>query len=157
MTLEIRDATAADADAAAEAMRRSITELCLADHRNDPKVLDAWLANKKPEVFRAWLQHEDQSYLVAVEDGRVVCVGGVTDAGHITLNYVSPDARFRGVSRAMLAALEWRARDRGTLECTLESTATARSFYRARGYVETGPPDRKFGTESGFPMRKMLV
>jgi GNAT superfamily N-acetyltransferase len=94
---------------------------------------------------------------VAIDDGRMVCVGGVTDAGLITLNYVSPDARLRGVSQMMMAALEQRARDRGNRGCTLVSTATARRFYLARGYVETGPPDRKFGTESGFPMRKVLV
>ena len=157
MTVEIRDATEADAEAATEVMRRSITELCSADHNNDPKILGNWLANKKPEIFRAWLRQGGQSYLVAVEDGRIVCVGGVTDAGLILLNYVSPDARLRGVSRAMVAALEQRARERGNRECTLASTATARRFYLARGYVEAGPPDRKFGTESGFPMRKPLV
>jgi GNAT superfamily N-acetyltransferase len=157
MTLEIRDAAAADAEAATEVMRRSIAELCVADHNNDPQILRSWLANKKPEIFRRWLQQLDQSYLVVIDDGQVVCVGGVTDAGLITLNYVSPDARLRGVSRAMMAALEQRARDRGNRNCTLVSTATARRFYLARGYVETGPPDRKFGTESGFPMRKVLV
>ena len=157
MKLDIRDETAADAEAVTEVMRRAITELCAADHNNDPKILGSWLANKKPEIFRSWLQQKDQSYLVAVEDARIVCVGGVTDASVITLNYESPDARFRGISRAMVAALEGRARDRGNRECTLASTATARSFYRARGYIETGQPDRNFGTESGFPMRKSLV
>jgi GNAT superfamily N-acetyltransferase len=157
MTLEIRDATEADAEAATEVMRRSIVELCAADHGNDPKVLGDWLANKTPDIFRAWLQRGGHSYLVAGEAGRLVCVGGVTDAGYISLNYVSPDARFRGVSRAMLAALEERARARGNRECTLDSTATARRFYLARGYVETGAAQRTFGTESGFPMRKTLV
>jgi GNAT superfamily N-acetyltransferase len=157
MMLEIREATADDAEAATDVMRRSITELCAADHNNDPEILGRWLANKKPEIFRSWLQQVDQSYLVAIDDGQLVCVGGVTDAGLITLNYVSPDARFRGVSQTMMAALEQRARDRGNWESTLVSTAMARRFYLARGYIETGPPDRKFGTESGFPMRKLLV
>jgi GNAT superfamily N-acetyltransferase len=157
MQLEIRAATEADAEAATEVMHRSISELCLADHNNDPKILDGWLANKKPEIFRTWLRQGRQSYLVAVEDGRVVCVGAVTDAGLVTLNYVSPDARFRGVSRAMLAALEQRARDCGNRECTLASTATARQFYLSCGYVEVGAAERIFGTESGFPMRKALV
>jgi GNAT superfamily N-acetyltransferase len=157
MTLEIRDATESDAEAATEVMSRSITELCRADHNDDPRILDSWLANKKPEVFRAWLQSPDRSYLVAVDAGRIVCVGAVTDTGLITLNYVSPDARWRGVSRAMVAALEQRARDRGCREVTLASTATARRFYISRGYVETGAAERTFGTESGFPMRKPLV
>ena len=156
MTLEIRDATAADAEAATEVMRRSITELCTADHNDDPKILDGWLANKKLEIFRAWLQQRNHSYLVAVEGGRIVCVGAVTNAGLITLNYVSPEARFRGVSRAMVAALEQRARARGNRDCTLASTATARRFYLANGYVETGRPAGQFGTASGFPMSKAL-
>jgi GNAT superfamily N-acetyltransferase len=80
----------------------------------------------------------------------------VTDAGEITLNYVSPDARFRAVSRALLAALERRAVERGNAHCTLASTATARRFYVANGYVETGPPRGNFGTQSGFPTRKVL-
>jgi len=32
-------------------MRRSIAELCVADHRNDEAILSRWLGNKTPEVF----------------------------------------------------------------------------------------------------------
>ena len=46
-------------------------------------------------------------------------------------NYVAPDARFRGVSRALLGALEVRAAERGNVRCTLTSTETAHRFYRA--------------------------
>ncbi len=74
----------------------------------------------------------------------------------ITLNYVLPDARFRGVSRALLAALERRAAERGNGACTLTSTATARRFYLANGYEETGAARGNFGTQSGFPMRRAL-
>ena len=103
--LSIRDARDADADAACEVMRRSITELCTEDHCGDAKVLTAWLRNKQPEVFRGWLARADNSLMVATEDERILAVGSVTDRGEVTLNYVSPDARFRGVSRALLAAL----------------------------------------------------
>jgi GNAT superfamily N-acetyltransferase len=154
--MEIRDALPIDAEAACAVMRRSITELCAADHHDDPKILAAWLANKTPEIFNRWLTEPDNSVLVAVEDGHILSVGAVRSSGEITLNYVSPDARFRGVSGALLAALEHRAAERGKRTCTLASTATARRFYLARGYVETGQPDRKFGTSSGFPMAKPL-
>ena len=80
----------------------------------------------------------------------------MTDGGEILLNYVSPDARFRGASDAVLAAMEARAADRGATRCTLTSTETARRFYRARGYEETGAPERKFGMDSGYPMAKLL-
>ena len=155
-TFEIRDAVEADAAAACEVMRRSIAELCFADHHGDLKILGAWLANKKPKIFRAWLARGNQSYLLAIEGSRVLGVGAVTDAGEITLNYVSPNARFRGVSHAMLTALEHRARERGNGECRLTSTMTARRFYVARGYIETGGTDRNFGID-GFAMRKALV
>jgi GNAT superfamily N-acetyltransferase len=153
--MEIRRAVAEDAPAACTVMRRSITELCGADHRNDAAVLTSWLRNKTPENFMAWMARPDNSVLVAVEDGRILAVGAVTDAGEITLNYVSPDARFRGVSRALLRALEARAAERGNVRCKLSSTETARRFYHASGYVDDGPPANKFGTR-GYPMSKLL-
>ena len=138
-------------------MRRSIVELCGADHNGDPALLAAWLDNKTPEVFAAWMRRTDASYLVATERGAIAAVGAVTDGGEILLNYVSPDARFRGASSALLAALEARAAGRGARQCTLISTETARRFYRARGFEETGAPVRKFGMDSGFPMAKALA
>ena len=154
--IEVRDAIDADAEAACEVMRRSITELCVADHHNDPQILKRWLANKQPAIFRSWLTQAGNSVMVAVESDRILAVGAVTDAGEITLNYVSPDARFFGVSRSLLEALEARAVARGKLECTLVSTATARRFYRANGYAEVGPAQGHFGTGSGIPMRKVF-
>lgn len=155
--MEIRDAVAEDAEAACEVLRRSIAELCVADHRNNPAILERWLGNKTVDFFMSWLNQPDNSMLVAVEDGRVLAVGSVTDAGKINLNYVSPDARFRGVSRGLLGALEARAAERGNARCTLISTETARRFYRARGYSDEGPPVGEFGTTAGYPMAKVLT
>ena len=157
MPLEIRAATPEDAPAACQVMRRSIAELCVADHRNDEAILTRWLSNNTPEVFVSWIGQPDNSLLVAVERGDILKVGSVTDAGQITLNYVSPDARFRGVSRALLGALEARAVERGNTRCALTSTETARRFYRANGYVEDGLPVGTFGTTSGYPMSRLLA
>lgn len=151
----IREAIADDAVAACLVMRRSIAELCAQDHHDDPGLLSGWLANKTPEHFRSWIRFGN-SVLVAVEGDAILAVGSVTDAGHVTLNYVSPDARFRGVSRAMIAALEARAMERGALRCTLDSTMTALRFYRANGYVETGPRPGGPGL-TGQPMAKSLT
>lgn len=154
--MEIREATVEDAAAACGTLRRSIAELCIADHRNDPAILAQWLGNKTPETVTAWIVRADNSVLVAVEGGVIHAVGAVTDEGEITLNYVSPDVRFRGITRAMLKALESRAAQRGNVRCTLTSTETAWRFYRSAGYVETGAPQGLFGTESGYPMSKRL-
>ncbi len=154
--MDIRDGQAEDAPAACQVLRRSIAELCVSDHRNDPAILARWLSNKTPEIFRSWITQPANSVLVAVEGDNILAVGSITDEGKITLNYVSPDARFRGVSRALLGALEARAVQRGSVRCTLTSTETARRFYHANGYVEDGPPVGEFGTSSSYPMSKAL-
>jgi GNAT superfamily N-acetyltransferase len=155
MPIRIRDAMPEDAPAACEVMRRSIAELCAADHKNDPALLNQWLSNKTSNIFRSWIK-PGSSLLVAVEDERLLAVGCVTDAGEITLNYVSPDARLRGVSTALLGALETRAAEQGNERCTLASTETARRFYLARGYADDGPAEGKFGITSGYPMSKRI-
>jgi GNAT superfamily N-acetyltransferase len=154
--MKIRDATTDDADAACLVMRRSIAELCAADHGNDEAILRRWLGSKTPEIFLSWMAQPDNSVLVAIEDDHILAVGAVTDAGEITLNYVLPEARFRGVSRGMLGALEARAAERGNVRCRLTSTETARRFYLANGYVECGPAALVFATLSGYPMARLL-
>lgn len=153
--MKIRDATPDDAPAACAIMRRSIMELCIADHGNDAAILQRWLSNKTPEIFRLWIQPAN-SLRLAVENDKILAVGCVTADGEITLNYVSPDARFRGVSKALLTDLERRATEQGNATCKLESTETARRFYLARGYTEEGMAGRKFGTISGYPMSKRI-
>jgi GNAT superfamily N-acetyltransferase len=152
--MEIRRAVVQDASAACQMLRRSITELCVADHRNDPEILGQWLANKTPEIVASWIVKPDNTMLVAVENDTILGVGSVTDDGEITLNYVSPDARFCGVSRTLMGALEARAVQHGNTRCRL--TSTARGFYRGGGYTEDGPPICKFGTSGSYPMSKAL-
>jgi predicted GNAT family acetyltransferase len=134
--VHIRKARAADAAAACAVLRRSIVELCAADHRNDPAFLQGWLANKTPENVAAWISDPGNVVYVAVDGNAVAGVASMTKAGMITLNYVSPDARFKGVSKALLAALERKAVELGLTQCRLESTKTARRFYEAAGYRE---------------------
>ena len=152
----IRDATATDAMKACEAIRASIAELCVADHNRNPEILGRWLASKTPDNVAAWTASVGSSMLVAVEGDTILAVGGVKDDDEITLNYVAPQARFRGVSAALLKALEARAVERGATEITLLSTETAHRFYLARGYRDMGPSLGKFGTAASYPMSKML-
>ena len=152
----IRDATKADAVKACEAIRASIAELCVADHNRNPEIWGRWLASKTPANVAAWTASVGSSLLVAVEDDAVLAVGGVKDDGEITLNYVAPQARFRGVSAALLKALEARAIARGATEITLLSTETAHRFYQSRGYRDMAPSLGKFGTAASYPMAKML-
>jgi GNAT superfamily N-acetyltransferase len=149
VAITIRDACEGDSTAACEVVRRSIVELCVTDHREDQVILAQWLRNKTPENMSAWIARGDNSVLVAVaEPDKILAVGCVTKAGEITLNYVSPDARFRGVSRALLSALETRALERGNARCTLTSTKTALRFYRDAGYIDDAHTVSKFGMQT---------
>jgi hypothetical protein len=111
--MEIRDAVAEDAPAACQVIRRSITELCVADHGNDPTILMRWLSSKTPDNVASWIARLDNSLLVALEHGTILAVGSVTDAGEITLNYVSPDARPPFRNPACLQAFLLRRRSSG--------------------------------------------
>jgi ribosomal protein S18 acetylase RimI-like enzyme len=155
--LRIRDAVRADADEICTVLRRSIIELCAADHHNDPAILARWLANKTPKIVADWIEQPDNSLLVAVEYDTIVAAGSVTDQGEIQLNYVLPEARFRGASRMLLRALEQRTFEHGNTRCHLLSTETAHRFYRSAGYIDDGAPQRKFGTTSSYPMSKRLA
>lgn len=98
MRFGIRRARAADADEAAAVLRASISALCVADHGNDPECLARWLANKTPRNIRSWIEGPG-NFVVAVEHGRIVGVGASVPLGEVTLNYVLPEARFRGWAR----------------------------------------------------------
>jgi len=78
-TVAIRDAVPEDAAAACHVLRESISRLCVADHRDDPAILNAWLANKTPEMVAAWAVQKGNSLLLAVEGDAVLGVGSVTD------------------------------------------------------------------------------
>jgi GNAT superfamily N-acetyltransferase len=130
-------------------------ELCEQDHQGDVETLDAWLANKTPKNVRQWIN--EHHMFVAAEEGAILGVAAIDSSGTITLNYVSPNSRFRGVSRALIRRLEAYALELGFDRVTLESTATARPFYLSAGYEEAGPPKPSFlGKTLCYPMKKHL-
>ena len=152
----VRAAQPEEAAEIAALLRRSITELCAADHRGDPAALAEWLANKTPEAVAAWIADPAQHLVVAEIDGRLAGVAAAHDDGTILLNYVSPRQSRRGASTAGLAVLEAWLRAKGVREARLESTATAHDFYRAHGFRDIGPPVAWRGADA-YPMRKGLA
>ncbi len=153
--ISIRQADVSDSDAIARVLRASIRDLCVADHRGDPSVLARWLANKTPDVVESWIRNPDDVILAADHAGDLVCVGGVALRGEVLLNYVSPDFRFRGASRAMLVHMEGVLRTHGVKVATLISTGTAHRFYLANGWIDSDRSESKFGV-TDFTMVKSL-
>ena len=150
----IVDAEAKDAEAIAALLVASITELCAADHNDDPAAVARWTANKTPQTVLGWIADPGQRVLVGWESERIVSVGAVAP-GEILLNYVAPEHRFRGHSKAMLKVMEACLAMIGTDRVRLSSTITARRFYLANGWVEDGAADTVFGLR-GIPMTKSL-
>lgn len=150
--ITVRRAVPADAAAMSAVLIASITELCVADHKNDPAALASWLANKTPEGVGAWFANPANTILVAEHDGAPAACGAFNTDRKIILNYVSPRHRFAGVSKALLGAMESAL---GPGEATLDSTKTARRFYLDAGWREDGPP-APYRLVEGYPMRKLL-
>ncbi len=134
MMIQVRQATKSDAHAAINTLRCSITKLCEADHNGDPEEIRDWLANKTEEAWQQWLAREDSVMLVAERDGKIVGVGMAALNGNILLNYVHPEARFSGISKAILAEMEHILKSKNIVHCHLESTVTARQFYESCGF-----------------------
>jgi GNAT superfamily N-acetyltransferase len=157
VSLVIRRARTNDAAAACLAVRRSIAELCTDDHRGDEATLAAWLANKTDANFEQWISSVRHIALVAESANGVVGFALVNLDGEIVLLYVSPKARFQGVSKALLGAVEREALHAGMQTLTLNSTTTARQFYRGCGFVTAGEPCKGFGISTCYPLTKRLV
>lgn len=156
MSLVIRRARADDVPEMSRVLIASITQLCGADHGDAPERLAAWTANKGPDGVAGMLANPQLHLLVAELDGQVAAVGAIVAAnGEVALNYVDPDARFRGVSKAMLAALETQLFEHGVVDAQLTSTITARAFYRAAGWTEDASLVACMGGH-GYRMRKRL-
>ena len=140
-----------DAAAAVRLLRRSIAQLCHQDHGYDNHKLGQWLYNKNEAAWQSWVSKPEILVLVAERDDELVGVSAMSRFGLILLNFVSPEARYSGVSKAMLQALEKAALDMGLESVWLNTTLTAHSFYTAQGYVPA-----KGGAYGELKLEKLL-
>jgi GNAT superfamily N-acetyltransferase len=145
-----------DADAAVRVLRRSITELCVADHHNDPTTLQRWLENKTVENFHSWLAADSNFCVVTESNAEINGVGLVHRTGEILLCYVAPESQGHGYGSAILAALEVKARTWGLDKLRLGSTVSARLFYERHGYISAGESTCNFGSARCYPYEKIL-
>ena len=134
----IRQATPGDAEAIAALLIRSIREICGPDYDNDETLLAQWCANKTPENMRRGIENPSNYWIVAIENEMIAGTALMTISGEIHLCYLLPEYLGRGIGKAMLNDLLRNARLLGHRKVTLESTRTARKFYKRNGFIETG-------------------
>ncbi len=83
-------------------------------------------------------------YIVALLDGKVAGYAGmwiVLDEAHVTNVAVHPGLRGRGIGRALMTELLYRAAVLGAARITLEvrvSNRVARNLYKSLGFVDRG-------------------
>ena len=154
--ITVRPARMADAEAMSRVLIASITQLCAADHQNDAAIIAGWTRNKTPESVGRMIANPEGIMLVAERDDEIAAVGCILAPDEIGLNYVAPAHRWRGVSRALLEAMEERLQQRGVTLGRLTSTATAHQFYLGAGWEDAGPEDRTRPGMVAHPMHKRL-
>ena len=152
----VRPAKESDADAAITVVRKSIRDLCVADHQNNPETLATWLANKTTQNFVGWISDPDNFCVIAETNGHVLGVGILQRGGEILLLYLAPGAQRQGIGRKIHDALEEKAAHWELKSLHLDSTALACPFYEALGYRQAGPPVLRFETLRCFPYAKQL-
>ncbi len=145
MPFTVLPASSANADEIAVLLRRSIVELCSIDHGGNPERYEPWLGNKTAETVERWIHGAGRVFCAIDHTRRVIGVAMGSAEGEVLLNYVLPEARFTGVSKSLMRAVEEYFQDRGLEMSHLKSTATAENFYRSLGYVETGEPEHRRG------------
>jgi N-acetylglutamate synthase-like GNAT family acetyltransferase len=149
MRFEIRQAAPVDASAACALLRRSIEVGCRADHEGKPAVLEAWLGNKTSANVASWFASPSNFAVVAEgEEGGLLGLCLLTQAGKIALCYVLPEALRGGVGRALLDAVEQQARTWNIKKLHLYSPPSASAFFERQGYINAGKDTSCFGMES---------
>ena len=85
---------------------------------------------------------ESGAMVVAERDGRIVATGALV-GNEISRVYVEPELQGQGIGRAIMAALEARAREEGLTGVVLYASVVAKPFYDQLGYVvgEVGESD----------------
>ena len=134
--IEFADAQvdAGEGGALAQAMRDEIAVMY------DGLELDG---DSMPRAGPSELSPPHGAFLVGSSAGKPVCCGGVKRLDHriceIKKMYVIPEQRGRGVARALLHALEAKARELGYTTARLDTgpkQLNARGLYEAEGYAE---------------------
>lgn len=151
-----RIATPGDAEQAIEIIRRSIEELCVADHRGDQDILRMWLANKTADDFRSW-GNVCRSNSIGCRTSREAMLYrwrnkrcGNHFELRLTLRSIPRD------KQGYASCLGEGPPQLGHKRVRLVSTQPAHKFYHAAGYHDVGPPEF-WGRLPGYPMEKQIA
>lgn len=123
-----------------DVLRQSIKKLCVADHKNDPEILESWLNNKTPANCKLWIESDQGKFFVAIEKSTTVGIAAIGKNGYIYLCYMHPDKVGEGIGKQLLVTCENQALAWGLKEMAVDSTQTAKEFYESQGFEKSDEP-----------------
>ncbi|WP_025113199.1 GNAT family N-acetyltransferase [Pseudomonas sp. H1h] len=129
----------ADAGIISRIIERSIRLGCALEHRNDPQLLNRWIAQHCADFISAQLADPHCYLNIALLQGKPVGVGMAMVSGDIGFCHVQPEWFRRGAGRALMTDLEGWLRIRAVPQVNIVSTRTGAAFYRYLGYRESAP------------------
>lgn len=129
-SIDIRRATAADAEGVSRVVTRALRETNARDYA--PHVIDRLVANFSPD--RVASQIASRRAYVAVKDGVVVGTASLSD-GVVKTVFVDPDHQSKGIGVQLMGAVERAARDLMVATLSVPSSVTAEGFYAKLGFV----------------------
>ena len=103
-----------------------------------------------------WIRRmEEQYFFVALVNRKITGFASLDNSGYLDLIYVHKDHQRQGIGSALLAQLEKTAATLQLTEISVQSSITAKPFFKARGFIETG---KKYKLVNDVPfMNSILV
>jgi GNAT superfamily N-acetyltransferase len=139
MDRKVRKARIDDAQAILDLRARTVRRINSRDY--SPAQIDAWIGNPRVEVTRSMIA-DGQYYVCVDREGNLLGFGGIK-ASRLFALYVSAEHQGEGIGSGLLKRMEKDAARKGFLEMETESTLTAETFYKRKGYQEVERKRRK--------------
>ena len=138
----IREAKPGDEAAIHEAHMRSIREICIKDHGKDE--IRGWGYRQLDDRWSEPISHggiwvvEFYNRVNGVGFIRILNKNNETTA-HLHALYLTPEVVGKGMALKLANLMLDMAKSKGAVKITLESSITAREFYKKLGFVDSEP------------------
>lgn len=142
--MEVRSYRDGDAEALARVFHRAVREGAAAQYGE--AAVAAWSPELRPVA--AWeARLEGTDTVVATEDGVPVGFMNLDAKGYLDLAFVLPEYMGKGVSDALYAVLEGRARAAGLGTLTVQASLLAERFFARQGWQVVRRQEVEIGGE----------
>lgn len=160
MDIKIRRAVHEDSINIIKAHRRSISEVCSKDYNSDQ--IAVW-AGRDFKVER-WHQNIDNNFVwvIADEDNKIYGFGHLAIQENIKAQiaglYFVPEVIGKGFGKSMFQLMKQECEKNEIPLITLESSKTAKTFYKSLGFQEEGEAFYQMGDQliESFKMKLIL-